>query len=351
MARRRKGERVQGPYRHRGGWRVILVAADGSKRRRQFESEAKALRFKAEVEAELASEDHTTDTALQAYTAHLERKGNKPGSIDRTRWAVLVFFPEPLPLWGLTDRKCGALYESLADRYAVDSHRNALAETKTFLDWCVAQRWISENPARGVKGVGRRKKGKPQLRISDTRRWYRKACALADDGDDGAIAALMALVLGMRASEITSVRVRDLDEDEHPCDVLWIPDSKTEAGRRHLDVPEPLRGFIKAQAEAKGRDAWLFPTPKARSGKHDRDWPRAQVSRICRAAGVDEVTAHAMRGTLSTISLERGAAAHIVAATLGHEDPRTTIESYAKPGSAEKGGRARGLKVLEGGRK
>ena len=45
---------------------------------------------------------------------------------------------------------------------------------------------------------------------------------LADVGDEGAVAAMMALVMGMRASEIVSRVVRDLDDDGR---LLWIFDS------------------------------------------------------------------------------------------------------------------------------
>ena len=35
---------------------------------------------------------------------------------------------------------------------AVDSHRNILAEGRTFLGWCVKRRWFRSNPLEGVKG-------------------------------------------------------------------------------------------------------------------------------------------------------------------------------------------------------
>jgi integrase len=78
---------------------------------------------------------------------------------------------------------------------------------------------------------------------------------LADDGEAGAVAALLALVMGMRANEIVSRVVRDLDDDGK---LLWIPDSKTEAGRRTLQVPELLRPLLKALAEGKSPEAKLF---------------------------------------------------------------------------------------------
>jgi hypothetical protein len=39
-----------------------------------------------------------------------------------------------------------------------------------------------------------------------------------------------------------------------------------------------------------------------------------------------------MRGLLSTLAAERGVAGHLIAATLGHEDERTTKDALPRPG-------------------
>ena len=98
--------------------------------------------------------------------------------------------------------------------------------------------WLARNPLDEVVGVGKRRHGKAQLRIDEARRWQAKALELADQGEAGAVAAMMSLVMGMRASEIVSRVVRDLDDDGR---LLWIPETKTEAGKRTLPVPEFLQ--------------------------------------------------------------------------------------------------------------
>lgn len=344
MSRRRKGERVLGPYRNRRGWNVILVAPDGSRDPRYFPTKKKAEQVKRALEEQLHTEDHTTETAREAYERYLIEKGNKKLSRYCTLHAIERFFPDPIPLWGLTEKKCKARYKELRKELAVDTHRNMLVETKTFLRWCVEQRWIRSSPLEGVKGIGKRNKRKTQLRVKDARKWYRKALDLAADGDIGAVAALCTLLLGMRASEVVGRTVYDVDDDQEPGDLLWIPDSKTLAGRRTLEVPDSLQPHLAALCEGKQSQDPLF-------GKHCRDWPRHQVKRICRMAQVPEVTAHGMRGALATFGLRRGAPAHLVAAFLGHEDAKTTRDSYAEPDAAESAQRRRGWKLLEGGKK
>ena len=45
------------------------------------------------------------------------------------------------------------------------------------------------------------------------------------------MAAMMSLLMGMRASEIVSQIVHDLDDEGR---LLWIPETKTEAGKRTM---------------------------------------------------------------------------------------------------------------------
>jgi integrase len=367
----KRGERVLGPYEQSNGWRVVEIDAGGKRTSSVFETEQRAARYAEILRSELATADHTTTTALEQYRSHLIDKGNKPLSIETTVWAIGLFFPDATPLHMLSAKRCAKLYEALRTTPrertgkppSADTHRNVLAQTKSFLAWCLKQGWLGENPLAAVEGIGKRRpRGKSlgkagnELRIKQARAWYMQALALASSkGDRGAIAALVALLLGMRASEIVSRRVADLDEDQAPGDLLWIPCSKTPAGRRTLEVPGVLRQLLVVCAEGKGGERYLFecerPHERAKPKPHGRDWVIDQVHRICDLAKVPRVTAHAMRGLLATLTAERGLAGHLIAATLGHEDQRTTMKAYAAPGSAAAGVNRRGLVVLEGGAK
>lgn len=118
-------------------------------------------------------------------------------------------------------------------------------------------------------------------------------------------------------------------------------------------MPAELRPLLAALAEGKAAERYLFecqrPHERAAHKPHGRGWVIDQVHRICDLAEVTRVTAHAMRGLLATLTAERGLAGHLIAATLGHEDERTTMHAYAAPGSAKAGALRRGLVVLNGG--
>ncbi len=83
---------------------------------------------------------------------------------------------------------------------------------------------------------------------------------------------------------------------------------------------------------------------------HDRAWPRRWVKRICRLAGVPEVTAHGQRGLHSTLALVAGITPNAVAEALGHESFKTTAQSYAHPQALDHVRQQRALQVLEGGK-
>jgi integrase len=346
----------------------MVVHADGTRTTKLLATEDKANRYIEAMCAALATEAHTIGTALVEYADHLKTKGYKPTSLHVTLWCIAQMLPEDLPLRTLDAKRCAALYDQLRTRpsprtgapLAVDSHRNILARARSFFLWCVKRGWLAANPLAAVEGIGKRRprgkslgKSGAELRVKQARAWYRKALELATAGDQGAIAALVALLLGMRAGEIVSRRAGDLDEDAAPGDLLWIPCAKTAAGRRTIEVPPELRPLLVACAEGKAPDRHLFERERkhefAEHKPHTRDWIISQVHRVCDRADVPRVTAHAMRGLLATLTAERGMAGHLIAATLGHEDERTTMRSYAAPGSAAAGDRRRGLVVLNGG--
>ena len=354
MGRRRKGERCNGPYQRQQGsridWYVYILSPDGKRRYRYFAREKDALAYKQAVEAELVTEALTVEYAISQFLGDKSAEGCRRGTLGTYQYALGKFFDEDLPLWALTEAWCRKRYERLRKEVANDTHRNYLAQAKTFLRWCVAKHWLPANPAELVRGVGRRRRGKRQLTIAELEVWDQKAHELARQGDRGAIAALFALWLGERAFEIVCARVRDVSARQRPGDTIQIPDSKSEAGIRVLEVAEPLSVYVAALCAEQPFDAFLFPSELSGSGHYGRDWPRKQVRRICELAGVTLVCAHSMRGAHATLGGTMGATSQLLAAALGHANPMVTEQHYAKPGVFEAERRRKALKILKGGR-
>ncbi|MGD0837343.1 MAG: tyrosine-type recombinase/integrase [Polyangia bacterium] len=220
---------------------------------------------------------------------------------------------------------------------------NTLAQVKTFLNWCVKQGWAKSNPAVNVEAKGRYRHGKPQLRVDEARRWLATAVWIACNGEtegekEGAIKAIMTLVMGLRESEVLGREVRDVDDNGR---LLWIPCSKTPAGRRTLEVPEALVSLLLRQA---GDRAGTEPLFQHRTRGVARKW----VQRICRRAGVMVVGAQSMRGLHASLAVKAGITSHAVASALGHTSFTTTERSYAKPEAVAAAKQDRAVAMLTG---
>ena len=348
--------RIYGPYedKKRGSWTVVTVEPpdegedEGARSARRFASEEEAHRFIAELEEELTLEGPiTVEAALVEYERHLAAKGNKPGTIATTmrRLESMCSLRGERRLSRLRDVSARGAYDSLAaSGVAADTHRNILGEAKTFGKWAVKMGHLRRNPWAVVEPIGRRRKGKMQLRVDEARRFVAKCLEL---GDDGAVAALCCLLLGLRASEVVQRVGRDVDDGGS---LLWIDRGKTFAAARVLDVPEVLRPLLVRQAARASSCVPMGGTPGPLFS-HSRFWLRDQVARICILAGVPVVCPHGLRCTHASLAMAAGASSALVAASMGHASDAVTLAHYASPGAVAAGAQERLLKVLAGGRK
>jgi integrase len=339
--RRRRRGRVNGPYQERGGWRVVCVPADGERFTRLFASEAKASRFAADLRAELNAKDATLTEAIDLYLGSMAERGLKVGTIKTAGFRLRAMFDDlgEVMVGDLSPKGCQAAYDRLRAGQKADTHRNTLALAKAFLGWCAKQGYAGENAMEDVEGKGERSVGKEQLRIDEARRLMRTCLELAMEGDAGALATLVILLLGIRASECAAIAARDIDDEGR---LLWIPVSKTRAGIRRLVMPPDLGKMLAAQAG----DGRAFPDA-------DRYWVHYHVKRLCKLAKVPEVSPHGLRGTHASLAVRGGASSEIVAASLGHTSTRITERHYTREdATAEARSMAaqRNLLVLKGGK-
>lgn len=145
---------------------------------KRFESRAQAEKWAALSRRGLStSPKATVDAALDAYELYMADKGNKPTSIRTTMFRLRGLL-EPVyqvDLGILHPTRCRQLYAGLIERkQKADTHRNTLAEARTFFRWCQTKGWLHRNPLDDVEPTGRRRAGKAQLRIDESRKLYDK---------------------------------------------------------------------------------------------------------------------------------------------------------------------------------
>ncbi len=352
---RDRRERVHGPYKRGNKWRVITVGAGGESDRctESFETEAEAREYIAITERRIAAaavEVRTMTAAVDAFigaqTARIAEGEVGAPAVERyeyhLRKTLKLATEGHLDLRRLTPAYAKRLYDARTG--AVDTHRNGLAVAKMFGNWCVSKGWLKVNPFAGIKGRGRRRFGKPQLRVDESRTFLLKCLELAPH-DEGAVIAIGYLLLGTRAAELLDRQVRDVDDGGR---LLWIPKAKSEAGKRQLEIPDVLAAHLLRLATGRPALAPLFQACAHRARR--QDWAREQLTRLCKLAGVPRVTPHGLRGTQGTLAKEAGATSQLVAVALGHASPAITERAYLDKQRSEAADRRAALRVLAGGR-
>lgn len=335
---RESKERVHGPYRHGNRWRVVLVRVDGERSVETFASEAAAAKAAADLRGEI--DGRTLAGAVDLYLAHLTARGRKERTVTTARYrlhGLLRLTERDRPLRHLTARVARELLERRRTEVVTDTQVGELAAARGFAGWCTAQGWLPGDPFAGLESEGQRARGKAQLRIDEARRFVERAL---DEGTLEGLAAAIALLMGLRASEITDRVVRDVDDGAR---VLWIERAKTRKGDRHLEVPEVLRPRLAELVAGRpgGEPLW---------GDVDRHWLGYHVRRLCKAAGVPVVCPQGLRGTQASISVLAVPAEH-VAAALGQTGPAVTRRHYLARGAEQAGQQRAALRVLAGGRR
>lgn len=365
---RERRERFHGPYKHGARWRVILVRADGSRRRRTFATRGAAETYLEAARGE-AQGGRTVSAAVEAFIAYKTALGLASSSIDslEDRLRLMLGPVWVRPLRALASRG-DELYAS-AQAYpkghrregktrAADTHQNALSIAKEFGAWCShkKRRWLRANPFADVEPVGRRVVGadKPRLTVDESRR-LQSYCHERAAIDTGAIITLGYLLLGERASELVGCDVRHVDDGGR---ILWVPGTKSDAARRRLLVPPELGPYLVALAADRPGDAPLFVSDASRRWPAGRRWTRHManyhVRRIVKAAGLPEHAPQALRRTQATLAEEAGETALAVAHHLGHAiaaAPAVTHRSYVGREAAKQAAIERGLVVLKGGQR
>lgn len=299
MPRAQSPERVLGPYPHNHGhgvndpcwpscagkpWRIIRVkpvAGGGScKVPLDYESKDDADKARKGIEVTIASTERTVAKVAEKWAEAVAENGASASHVSKCTKYIARLFPdaERLPLAELAkDSVCRAAYDNVrktASRapggkpLSVDAHRNMLTYARMFCKWCMEapRQYLEVSGFASVKGVGKRKKGatsKQQLTIDEGRIFLQVCRMAANDGDQGAVAAMITLLMGLRADTVANRTVRQVDDN---CRKLWV-DGKSEAGRMLKPIPAPLQPYFAQLIKGKDKDASIWDYSRNGAGR------------------------------------------------------------------------------------
>jgi integrase len=359
---RKKDEaRVLGPYPESNRWRLVIIER-GGRRSIYIPNEEEARKVKAQLERDMArsqvSKELTVDSLITEYSEEKQRLGKALPMTCREQAARLRAFLLPVlsdHIRSVKPAVAERLYLAAVEQHspkigktlAVATHRSFLGYAKHFFGWAAKKQYIAESPFKAVAPVGKPQAGKRQLRIDEARRFIDTALAYYEAKRKPlAIAALMALTMGLRASEVLRRQVRDVDDDGR---ILWVDRGKTQNARRHLGVPEFLQEHLRQLVYGRRSDDLLFPSEVPGIAKgHQALW--RLVRNLCVRAGVAVVCTHSLRGLYATLAVETGALSASVAASLGHGSFAVTEKHYAQPSAVSNARTARVASALAGPR-
>lgn len=336
-------------YPHRGKWRHRITEGPGIYRWAPpgvTEEEARELAegFADGVRARVAQ---TVGALVEKYLDWLAEMDRKPLTLKAARnfLAMLLGPMERLGVVSVTEPRARQAYAELSRTSAAATHHAALGRARHLWKWAIRQGMAKHNPWLEVDKLGRANRGKPQLRIDEARR-LADVCMARIVYDDAALGIAITQFMALRASEAAERIVRDVDDDGR---LLWIPDSKTAAGKRALEIPEALRESVRLRTVGRKPGDRLFWLP---SGKPlDRRSMDYYLQKYCKQAGVPVVCLHSLRGQWASIAVGSGALSHVVARELGHASFTVTKAHYATPESISAAEQAKRLEVLQRGRK
>ena len=346
--------RVLGPYQDRDKWRLIIVE-NGQKENQIYATKEEALRMQRKLAKDIVPQTRTVESAINDWKEDRRQTGAcKELTLEQQATRVRFMLREHLQeeLTRINTKKAELIYEKhrtrpgkLGPPLAVATHIFDLKCAKNFFKWCVSRRFLVASPFAEIRPIGRKKAGKPQLRIEEAKRFTDAGLQHFETTKNPlAVAALVAITMGPRASEVLNRSVRDLDNGGK---ILVIDSGKNERAKRRLDVPLFLQPILLGLAQGREPLAKLFGL-----NEKGRPWRRqslySTVRRICREAKVPEVCTHSLRGFWATTSVQIGTPSQAVAATLGHGSFAITERHYAAPGSRQNAGTHLVVEALRG---
>jgi len=147
---------------------------------------------------------------------------------------------------------------------------------------------------------------------------------------------------GLRVSEVTSLKVSDLDRERR---VIWVRGGKGHKDRQVM-LAEPLREVLAAYWRWKRPTDWLFP-----GGKPDCPLARHSIFDLCRKAArraglAKPVHPHSLRHAFATHLLDDGVNLLVIQTLLGHAHLKTTARYLHLSDSAVRSTRSP-LEMLE----
>lgn len=333
---------IYGPYpptADRERWRIVVVEG---KKRKAFTAPTQEAAHKLikVIEAELRQQTplsvHNAIDQYLAYKTHSAGEGWLRTLGDRLR----CFLPD-IPVTQISEDRAQALYEAETTRVGrlgvvkAATHQALLRNTKEFFRWLIKKNFLTANPFDKVDPIGKANRRKLQPRKPEVLKLEAVLFEHARAGNEGALALLVQIYVGLRSSEVLRLVCADIEIEAGRYYLTVLPGPtpaerlKTDNAARRLEVFEDVGELLVKHTAGRPGSQRVFaahrPKRPASTSLHKK------LRSFCRKAGISPVCPHALRGLHSTLAVEAGATTHDVARSLGHGSDEVTRRHYIQP--------------------
>lgn len=315
-------------------------------------SEARTVAKQLFAEKTLGKKRAPSMTYAAALAEFLEQKEQtrRPRTVEDLTFRIKQHFSFKGQIGDITH----AEFQRQLKKVPTKSERDhALSVAKTFFNWAENERYITDNPTRGIKPYGKKKR----LRVLTDQelRTVWLACEHfekeAVDNPDPPLSTTycaivkMLILAGQRCTETASIRREYFDGStgRDASGTITLPDTLTKNHEEHTLPLGPMAIALIRERLRKTNGAMLFPASRLKSGKDPSDTPfsgwsksklklDALISLICEAQGLDDWPTlrpwvhHDLRRTFRTNLGKIGVFPHIAERVVNHISHRTDVE-------------------------
>ena len=208
-----------------------------------------------------------------------------------------------------------------------------LASLKSYFEFLEAEKYIKNNPARGIKKIKIQSPATPKSLDEQSYRALRRH--IYRGGNKAHIAMFEIFTrCGVRNFELINIRIADIDITERKGNLKVIgKQNKVRHIPLHKDVRDAINNWMEIRRNIKTEHDNLFiserKTPYTRSGI----WKI--FKKYCEQIGITDVTIHSFRHYFCRTLLKNGVDISVVAQLAGHASGYVTAQVYTIPRQEE----------------
>ena len=189
-----------------------------------------------------------------------------------------------------------------------------------FCDWCVERNYLEKDPLKGLKRFDSTAQSRRRAMTPDE---IQRLLQVAPPPRQ--LLYAVACATGLRAHELTSLQVADLDQANQGLvlDPRWTKNRK----KGFQPLPTSLAGLLSQASCGKAGSEPLLEVPSHTARTLDLDLETAAIPKLTEEGKLDF---HAFRTTFATLVIELGANPKEAQDLLRHSTPQLTMNVYAR---------------------